>query len=451
MDKWLEPSKVNNRYFIDSNQKTTILVGVNLCFYRNTDNLSDAKIMQQYEKWINDFASNGGNFIRIWLGVPFFNVMPDKIGEYRKDKLSNIKKIVTLAEKHGIKIKFTLEHFRRIETANEDTESFPGVVDFNKPLYSEVACNMPEYLNSEKCRQIYLDKARFLAEAGIGDSPAVVAWELWNEINCIAPIELVAPWSDYIIQELKQIFPHQMILQNLGSFSASSMYKYYNYLSTVKDNAFMQAHRYLDPGADLDVCRGPIDILCADSIRELFKRRNDCPAILAEGGAVEANHSRFSDLYEGDTEGTILHDVLFAPFFSGSAGCGQCWHWDHIYIDRHNLWYHFKRFSRAISGIDPIAEEFTSFYTETKNLRVYGLQGQNIDVIWCRDKASPWERELIGGVAAEVMAGEKVPISNKSKCVCYLPWEDRDEKCQVSDGWCELPAFKRSIVLKCMK
>jgi len=448
MKKWLEPDKMNKRYFVDESDKTIILVGVNLCFFRNTDNLPDSLIIKQYEKWINDFARNGGNFIRIWLSVPFFDVMPDKIGEYRNDKLENIQHIVRLAEKHGIKIKFTLEHFRRIEPKGKDAESFPGVVDFNKPLYSDVASNMTEYLNSDKCKQIYLAKARFLANSGIGDSPMVVAWELWNEINCIGSTEILEPWSDYMIKELKQIFPRQMILQNLGSFSASETYKLYDYLATVKDNAFLQVHRYLDPGAALDNCRAPVDILCADSIRELLKRKNDCPVILAEGGAVEANHSKYSDLYEMDTEGTMLHDIIFAPFFSGSAGCGQCWHWDHLYINKHDLWYHFNRFSTAIKGIDPIAECFTPFYTETHNLRIYGLKGKTADLLWCRDKASSWESELKQGVKAKMLTDEKIPVSQKDECECYLPWEDKHVKCHVNGGWCELPVFKRSIILR---
>ena len=31
-----------------------------------------------------------------------------------------------------------------------------------------------------------------------------------------------------------------------------------------------------------------------------------------------------------------LHDVLFAPFFAGSAGTGQIWHWN-TYVERHEL------------------------------------------------------------------------------------------------------------------
>jgi hypothetical protein len=451
MLKRVSPNSKARRYFADETGAAWIPIGLNLCFFRNTDDLPDEQILEQFRGWIRAFAKNGGNFMRVWLGVPFFDVMPDRIGEYRRDKLANIQEIVTLAEELGIKIKFTLEHFRRVNPHGSDAESFPGVVDFNKPLYAPLVKTMDEYLTSEKCRQIYLDKARYLAAAGLGDSPAVIAWELWNEINCIGPIETVGAWSNVMIAGLQKIFPRQMVVQNLGSFSGASGYKYYDYLGKMRNNAFMQVHRYLDPAAELDVCRGPIDVLCADSIRELRNRRSDCPAILAEAGAVEANHCRYSDLYESDSEGTILHDVLFAPFFAGSAGCGQCWHWDHIYISRHRLWHHFRRFADAIAGVDPAEEGFEPFYTETHRLRVYGLRGKTMNLLWCRDKASSWQSELKDRTPAELLAEERVPVEKTGECLCYLPWEDRSETAPVADGWCQLPAFKRSIVIRNLK
>jgi hypothetical protein len=62
-------------------------------------------------------------------------------------------------------------------------------------------------------------------------------------------------------------------------------------------------------------------------------------------------------LYAVDKDGSLLHDLLFAPFFAGAAGPGQAWHWDH-YIDKNDLWYHFARFNEAIKDIDPVQEKF---------------------------------------------------------------------------------------------
>ena len=243
MKKFIDISPVDSRYFADAEGKTYLPIGCNLSFFRGSEDVPEETVLETYRTWMTNFAQNGGNFIRIWLGVPFFNVMPERVGEYDERAVSHIRYIVGLAEKLGLRIKFTLEHFRSIRKQNE-TESFPGVVRFNNPVYIGMASDMHEYMNSPECRKAYLDKARFLAKCGFGDSPAVIAWELWNEINAVAPLEDYAPWSDYMIAELKQIFPKQMIVQNLGSFSGRDSYRNYDQLATVKDNGWMQVHRY---------------------------------------------------------------------------------------------------------------------------------------------------------------------------------------------------------------
>ncbi len=448
--KHLRISSEHPAYFENPDGSTFVPIGLNLCFFRNESKHTEAEIAEKYRFWMENFAANGGNYIRIWLGVPFFNVMPEKFGVFSESALSHIRFVVSLAEKLNLKIKFTLEHFRRIGNG-ADTELFPGAANFDNHVLSRSnggCCDdMAEFLDSPAGREAYRMKARFLAENGIGDSPAVVAWELWNEVNCIAPEKRWLSWSRWMIPELEKLFPNQMILQNLGSFSGETAYRIYDSLSALDENAFMQAHRYLDPGAELDVCRGPMDVLCADVIRELRMRRPDRPAILAEAGAVEANHAAYSHLYEKDSEGLLLHDMIFAPFFAGSAGCGQAWHWDYIYVERHHLYGHFGRFALAIAGLDPVKEHFTPFYTETHELRVYGLRGRFHTAYWCKDKQSNWASELEFGYPAQPLENVRLFTENDGAFRCYDPWTDRESVNHSSNHSLTLPSFRRSMVV----
>ena len=306
---------------------------------------------------------------------------------------------------------------------------------------------MHDFLHSEKCAQIYLGKARRLKELGLGDSPAVVCWELWNEINCIGPWRGdVGPWSDRMLAELRAMFPRQMTVQNLGSYGGPPMFDYYDYLGRIPLNDFMQIHCYLDQGTTIDICHGSMDILAANAVRELLDRRGDIPAILAEVGAVKINHTGPSELYTKDKQGVLLHDEIFAPFFAGSAGCGQPWHWDHQYIDGNDLWWHFGRFARAVEGVDPAAEHFRPFHTETRRLRIWGLRGKRTTLMWCRDKMNTWESELVRGEAPKTVSGEKLPIA--CRFTCYLPWEDRWTDAAKGNI---LPDFTRSVVVKASK
>ncbi|MBR2426843.1 MAG: hypothetical protein IKB16_08905 [Lentisphaeria bacterium] len=451
IDKFVDISRENGHYFANRDGSTYLPIGLNLCFYRNSENVPEETVLETYRRWFTNFAANGGNFVRIWLGVPFFDIMPDKLGEFSEKNLSHIRFIIELAEKLNIKLKFTFEHFRRVEEAGRDAELFPGAANFNKPIYAGIASNIREYLKSPECREYYLLKARKMAEAGFGDSPAVIAWELWNEINCIGGIDIIREWSDFMIAELKKIFPKQMILQNLGSFSGPMGYLWYDYLASVKDNAFMQAHRYLDPAGHLDICHGPLDISSADAIRELRDRRQNVPAILAEVGATEANHSSASHYYALDSRGTLLHDALFAPFFAGSAGCGQFWHWDYMYIERHDLYWHFKRFANALEGVDPVKEDFKPFHTASRRLRIYGLRGKSMILLWCRDKENTYEKELDRCQPPQSVTGEIVNSEDAKECICYFPWEDTHATAKIDHGWAILPEFKRSLVVKLLK
>jgi len=446
-EKIITISQKAPRYF-EIGGKSWIPVGCNICFDRL--NASEASIRENFDRWIRRFAENGGNCIRLWAGHPSLEIMPSQPGMFDDEKTKTMLGIVKLCEELGVKIKITLESFRMCLSSEMATTAknpagcnYNYISTFNRPLYAPFASNMREFFQSAECRDIYLRKALRFKELGFGDSPAVFCWELWNEINATAPMDVYAPWSDSMLAELKTMFPKQLVVQNLGSFSDIAAYQIYDQMATVADNDFMQIHRYLDAGASLDVCRGPMDVLVAAATREMLDRRSDCPAIVAETGAVQANHAGPFPYYPFDKEGTLLHDALFAAFFAGSAGCGQFWHWDHQYIDGNNLWWQFSRFAKAIDGLDPIAEAFRPFYTESRHLRMYGLRGKTISAIWCRDKASTWRNEFVEGVKPEVLDKEKVPFNN-CELDCYLPWEDKSLVVNAP----VLPPFKRSIVVK---
>ena len=177
--------------------------------------------------------------------------------------------------------------------------------------------------------------------------------------------------------------------------------------------------------------------------------------ILAETGGVEPNHSGPIRYYKKDTTGLMLHDVLFAPFFAGSAGAGMIWHWV-PYVHANNLWFHYGRFAHAIEGIDPIKEHFVPEFSETDRLRIYTLKGASTTLLWLRDKDNNWKTELEGEVApgpvelSEQDLRELMP-KTFSHLEIYDPWEDRRSEKYLQ---AELPGsvvFKRSVVLRVVK
>ena len=81
----LDVSKVDPRYFADTQGRTFVPVGCNICFprmYANGSPESRAEFEERFFGWLRKFAANGGNFVRLWLGHAFFEIIPAKAGAY---------------------------------------------------------------------------------------------------------------------------------------------------------------------------------------------------------------------------------------------------------------------------------------------------------------------------------------------------------------------------------
>ena len=280
----------------------------------------------------------------------------------------------------------------------------------------------------------------------------VFAWELWNEIDA-ADGDGWMEWTREMLGEVHARFPNQMAVQSVGSLDHFRKRLLFTPVWKMEGNDFAQVDRYLDTEARLAACRGPVDIMAADAIKMVRDAGvTGKPIVLAETGAVEPAHTGPSDLYENDRMGTILHDVVFAPFFAGSAGPGQIWHWN-TYVERHNLWHHFGHFAKMVEGIDPPAEKFLPGQLDHERMRVYTLRGKKTLLIWCRDKNAGWRAELeemrvrpvdgavldLGDLREDLPAG-RVRILN--------PWSGEWTESQVVDGKIQLPVFLRSVVVR---
>ncbi|MCL2709855.1 MAG: hypothetical protein FWE95_03145, partial [Planctomycetaceae bacterium] len=180
--------------------------------------------------------------------------------------------------------------------------------------------------------------------------------------------------------------------------------------------------------------------------KELLSYNIQKPVLLAEGGAVEPGHAGPFLLYRKDRAGTILHDVLFAPFFTGAAGPGHIWHWDH-YVAANNVWFQFGRFDAAVAGLDPPAENFQPFELEHDRLYLYGLKGKTKTMVWCRDKQNTWKTELEEEKEPEVLADLSIGLDTEGKRVrFYDPWENRWTERPAGQAL-RLPSFRRSLVV----
>jgi len=397
------------------------------------------------ESWMSQLSNHGGNFIRVWLSNPYFEVEHAKSGAYDPEKARRIDQMLDAARKNGIRVKMCLEHFRHLGEGRQPWAAKP----MHKLENGGPAKDIADFFNGAGSREQFQRKLDWFG-ARYRHESQVFGWELWNEINAVSGGDYMA-WTAFMLPKLHRLFPSNLCLQSLGSFDTDRVRSNYLRLAVMPGNDVAQVHRYLDLGASLDVCKGPVDLLAADAVRELLRANPQKPVILAESGAVEPRHTGPFKLYAQDTNGMILHDVLFAPFFVGAAGPGHIWHWD-AYVAKNNLWWHFRRFAQVVEGLDAPAERFAPEMLPHERLRVYALKGARTTMLWCRDSHNTWQTELADGKPPETIAAATINLPWKpaagSKVRFYDPWENRWHNVVLSQpGLLKLPPFRRSLVV----
>lgn len=433
---YVRVSDTDPRYFCLSDNSPYIPIGCNIAALSKRSDIG---------RYLDSLSVNGCNFGRVWLNSALFEIQTE-YGQVNETNAENIRILVGEAERKGIKLKLCIESFRHIRAGKNrwDTKASYHVSNGGPFESSE------EFVKTKAGHDEYLRRLRLIKDI-VGDSPAVFGWELWNEANAIDS-DSIDVWTETMLSEVKKMFPDHLVMQSLGSLDRQSSFGIYRKVCAMKDNDVLQVHRYLDEGAELDICRAPVDSLCADAVGVLLGYGIDKPVMLAESGAVEPDHAGPSRFYAEDKVGIILHDVIFTPFFCGSAGCGQSWHWDH-YIQKNGLWWQFGRFAKAIGDFDPISEKPVPERLDEGRLKGYALIGKNTLLVWYRDRMNTWESEFEEGIRPDTLSGINVSYEDRlagkriKKVTVYDPWTDRlyDMGRNINP---EFPDFSRSIIVR---
>ena len=446
-DAYVRVSPRDHRYLELSDGTPYIPIGLNMISPPDTGKGEEAALAGM-DDWLTKLSSNGGNYIRVWLSSPFWAVEHEKNGVYDEARARRIDKLLDMCRRHGIRAKFTMEHFRSIGGGRQAWADEP----FRSVAHGGIALTMADFFDGAPSRAQFKQKIEWYKRR-FGDRPEVYGWELWNEINAVSGTGDYMAWTRLMLPELHRAFPHNLAMQSLGSFDSNRVREKYREMSTMEGNDIAQVHRYLDQGASLEVCHGPMEMLAASAVMEIQSFHPNRPIILAESGAVEPSHSGPSKLYAADHAGILLHDILFAPFFAGAAGPGQIWHWD-AYVAANNLWYHFGRFAEVVHGLDPPAEDFYANMTQQDRMAVYTLRGRHTILAWCRDTKNTWESELQNGEKPETLKGLSINLAAQlegrrvQSVRIYDPWANHWSDGKVREDHVALPDFSRSIVIR---
>ncbi|MCB0668647.1 MAG: hypothetical protein KDC80_22635 [Saprospiraceae bacterium] len=448
---FIQVSKENPNYFTCGNGKAYIPIGINMINPSGRFHSQPDSAFIEIESWMKNLSENGGNYLRIWLSASFWDIEKEA-GHFKEEKAKRIDRYFALARKYGLYVKLTFEHFRSVtleENPQQWATKFAYHTSSGGPLDS-----IRQYLISDAGKQLFTDKLDYYQQR-YGNDTLFFGLELWNEMDAMKGPEdsVFFAWNERMLAETKSRFPSHLVMQSLGSFDTERKRPTYKRMMELPGNEVAQIHRYLDLGAEMEICHGPMDLIASSAIEEIRSYHTGKPVLLAETGAVEPRHSGPSKYYEKDTAGILLHDLLFAPFFAGSAGVGMSWHWE-SYVHKNNLWYHYQRFKEAIRGIDPIEEAFTPARRETDLLRIYQLKGNRTNLLWLRDKSNNWKSELEEEIPPPMrkairLTHNHLDTGNLPEHInVYDPWKNQWSTITKEQDGFTLPDFQRSLVVK---
>lgn len=443
--RYVQVSKQNPAYFSFTDGTTYIPVGINMISPSGRYSNNPDSGFNEIDEWMKNLSANGGNYIRVWLSNSFWDI-EEKAGIYDEKKAARIDRFIEMARRYHLRIKMTLEHFRSI-TIQENPQQWATKSAYHTsnggPLDS-----VRQYLTTNEGHLLFLNKIDYYKKR-YGSDTLFFGWELWNEMNALKGPQdsIFYDWNKKMLTEVKQRFPENLVMQSLGSFDGEYAKPVYEKLMAMPGNEVAQVHRYLDLGAEMAVCHAPMDIICSSAIKDLRAYDQDKPVILAETGAVEPNHAGPSKYYVRDTAGILLHDILFAPFFTGSAAPGMSWHWE-SYVHKNNLWFHYGRFNEAIKGIDPVRESLNPIFAETDQIRIYTLKGNQTSLYWIRDKKNNWKSELDQNIPPSLIKNIILDLHEGKIAEIYDPWTNKWNKVKIKNKSITLPDFKRSVIVK---
>jgi len=218
-------------------------IGENLCWESRAED--DSKFFKElhekekynYEYMLPSLVKHGGNYFRTWIcswNLPLDwksginNRRYTNSEEYfNPSAVNKMDRLVNLSDSLGIFMMLTL---------GEGTHD---------ARHGRISTSTPEFFVNEQAKAQYKNRLRFIV-ARWGYSPAIGAWEFYNEIDNVQfrnadnpiPAEHIVQWHDEMSTYLKQIDPYQHLV------TTSISHRDLEGLNSLKNIDFNQKHIY---------------------------------------------------------------------------------------------------------------------------------------------------------------------------------------------------------------
>lgn len=359
----------NPRYFAFDDGSFFFPIGINIAWWSGA-----GEALSDYRKWMDLFAANGGNTIRVWMAEWSFGIEWNNtpLGDYsnRLQRAWLLDQIFQMAEERDLFIMLVL--FNCADFNNWQTNGWNGNpynVKNGGPL------ELPEQFVTDPTARTFTQRRLNYIVNRWGYSTHLLAWEWWNEVNLAGfPDSTLFPWFKEMTAYLKAHDVNQHLVTNSYAISHSSP------SWSLPEMEIIQKHEYADQEKtqNKDLAERVVA-----GLTELTMNTPPKPALLGEFGYGTEGYGN-----DVDKTGIHLHNGIWATTFAGYAGSGMYWYWD-VYIELYNAWHHFLGLNRFLEGLDltgyqPFSPlEITALNGEPGQAFGLGLRSDDI-LVWIR-------------------------------------------------------------------
>ena len=416
-------SKADPRYFERDDGSFYYPIGQNVCW------------ASKYGYFLEKMRGYGGNYVRVWL-CPWNLQLedPTEPGKYDLRVAKQLDELLDLCRRNGIYVQLVLR-YHGMQSVSWAKNPYNSAND--GPCYSP-----GEFFTNATAMSLHKQFLDYVV-ARWGYSPAVFAWELWNEADLAradAEADLVA-WHKEMANYLKQID----VNKHLVTTSVATPGRV-NALFELANIDFVPVHFYAR-----NVYK-KVHESCV-GYRKLRK-----PIFVGE---FSGGHQPADDL--ADPRGVRIHAGLWLAFTSPMAGSAMPWWWD-TYVDKNDLYGHWRALVDLAKGHDRRGKDFelvrsTIRLTEHASVTLQGIVAPSEAYLWIFDerripRAEQADRPLLPEprpVALRDMLGGRFEV---------VIWDTHEGKAlststvaTTADGVLrlELPACNRDIAVKVTK
>ena len=315
-----------NPYYLEFDDGTPFFgIGMNIATL-------DGGLLTSAERWYTRFAEAGGNLVRSWWCASGTDLesatssRPDQgLGRYRQDDAWRLDALLALSERLGIRMMCCIETQQALRR-----DAWWGRFSYNRANGGPLSAPA-DFFTDATARQLFRNRLRYIV-ARWGYSTSVYAWQFWNEVSACNDFQPqpVADWHREMAVYLRSIDPaRHLIHSNFGNLDG------YREIDSLPEMELVSTNIY----SRRDMAQTG---LWGTRYLTAHYRK---PFLLTEYGV--GHHGGW---VAEDPTGIIVHNGLWGPLLSGSAGTGMPWGWGG-WIDTQNLYHYWKPVAEVVAGV----------------------------------------------------------------------------------------------------